>query len=48
MIRTFLSKNHQLHSQAGAGCCRIRRSEMEEVYNKLRALNKALDLAETI
>jgi anthranilate synthase component 1 len=48
MIRTFLSKNHQLHSQAGAGIVAGSESEMEEVYNKLRALNKALDLAETI
>jgi anthranilate synthase component 1 len=48
MIRTFLSKNHQLHSQAGAGVAGSdEESEMEEVYNKLRALNKALDL-ETI
>jgi anthranilate synthase component 1 len=50
MIRTFLSKNHQLHSQAGAGIVASsdEESEMEEVYNKLRALNTALDLAETI
>ncbi len=50
MIRTFLSKNHQLHSQAGAGIVASsdEESEMQEVYNKLRALNAALDLAETI
>ena len=50
MIRTFLSKNHQLHSQAGAGIVASsdEESEMQEVYNKLRALNVALDLAETI
>jgi anthranilate synthase component 1 len=36
MIRTFLSKNHQLHSQAGAGVAGSDESEMEEVYNKLR------------
>jgi anthranilate synthase component 1 len=50
MIRTFLSKNHQLHSQAGAGIVAgsDEESEMQEVYNKLLALNKALDLAETI
>jgi anthranilate synthase component 1 len=50
MIRTFLSKNHQLHSQAGAGIVASsdEESEMQEVYNKLRALNKALDVAETI
>jgi len=50
MIRTFLSKNHQLHCQAGAGIVADsdEESEMQEVYNKLRALNTALDLAETI
>ncbi|MGL5111733.1 MAG: anthranilate synthase component I family protein [Flavobacterium sp.] len=50
MIRTFLSKNHQLHSQAGAGIVASsdEESEMQEVYNKLLALNKALDLAENI
>jgi len=50
MIRTFLSKNHQLHYQAGAGIVSSsnEESEMQEVYNKLGALNKALDLAETI
>ena len=50
MIRTFLSKNHQLHSQAGAGIVASsdEEAEMQEVYNKLRALNKAIDLAETI
>jgi anthranilate synthase component 1 len=50
MIRTFLSKNHQLHSQAGAGIVASsdEESEMQEVYNKLRALNTALDLAEQI
>lgn len=50
MIRTFLSKNHQLHYQAGAGIIASSNEEceMQEVYNKLGALNKALDLAETI
>lgn len=50
MIRTFLSKNHQLHYQAGAGITINSNEESEtlEVYNKLGALNKALDLAETI
>jgi anthranilate synthase component 1 len=50
MIRTFLSKNHQLHSQAGAGIVASsdEESEMQEVYNKLLALNKALEVAETI
>jgi anthranilate synthase component 1 len=50
MIRTFLSKNHQLHYQAGAGIVASsdEESEMQEVYNKLRALNTALELAEKI
>lgn len=50
MIRTFLSKDHQLFSQAGAGIVASsnEESEMQEVYNKLRALNVALELAETI
>ena len=50
MIRTFLSKNHELHSQAGAGIVASsnEETEMQEVYNKLRALNTALDVAENI
>lgn len=50
MIRTFLSKNHQLHYQAGAGLVAASDPEMElqETYNKLGALTKALELAETI
>lgn len=50
MIRTFLSKNHQLHSQAGAGIVSAsdEENEMQEVYNKLGALNKAVEVAENI
>lgn len=50
MIRTFLSKDHQLHYQAGAGIVESsdEESEMQEVYNKLGALTKALDLAQNI
>lgn len=50
MIRTFLSKDHQLHYQAGAGIVESsdEESEMQEVHNKLGALTKALDLAENI
>ena len=50
MIRTFLSKNHQLYYQAGAGIVAIsdEESELQEVYNKLAALDKALELAEEI
>ena len=50
MIRTFLSKNHQLHWQAGAGL--VSKSnpddELQEVYNKLGALTKAIELAQQI
>lgn len=50
MIRSFLSKNHTLHFQAGAGIVAdsSEDNETQEVYNKLGALQKALDLAETI
>ena len=50
MIRTFLSKDHKLHWQAGAGL--VSKSnpddELQEVYNKLGALTKAIELAEEI
>lgn len=50
MIRTFLSKDHKLHWQAGAGM--VSKSnpehELQEVYNKLGALTKAIKLAEDI
>ena len=50
MIRTFLSKNHQLHYQAGAGLVAASNAndELEETYNKLGALTKALKIAEEI
>ncbi|WP_228238898.1 anthranilate synthase component I family protein [Allomuricauda sp. M10] len=50
MIRTFLSKNHELHYQAGAGLVAASNAEdeLQETYNKLGALNKALEIAETI
>ena len=50
MIRTFLSKNHQLHWQAGAGLVNESKeeNELQEVYNKLGALTKALKMAEEI
>ncbi len=50
MIRTFLSKNHELHFQAGAGLVAASNpeDELQETYNKLGALNKALEIAETI
>ena len=50
MIRTFLSKDHKLHWRAGAGL--VSKSnpehELQEVYNKLGALTKAITLAEDI
>lgn len=50
MIRTFLSKNHSLHYQAGAGIVAAsnEEDELQETYNKLGALTKALEIAETI
>jgi len=50
IIRSFLSKNHRLFYQAGAGIVAksSAENEMQEVYNKLRALKTALELAETI
>ncbi len=50
MIRTFLSKNHQLHWQAGAGLVSKSdpENELQEVYHKLGALTKALNIAERI
>jgi anthranilate synthase component 1 len=50
LIRTFLSKNHQLHYQAGAGIVESssEENETQEVYNKLKALTKALEMAEKI
>ncbi len=50
IIRSFLSKNHQLFYQAGAGIVAksTAENELQEVYNKLKALKKALELAEKI
>lgn len=50
MIRTFLSKNYKLNWQAGAGLVSKSNaeSELQEVYNKLGALTKAIQLAEEI
>ncbi|MGO1585814.1 MAG: chorismate-binding protein, partial [Mesonia sp.] len=45
--RTFLSKDHQLHWQAGAGIVTdsTPENELQEVYHKLAALTKALNIA---
>ncbi|MDY7394807.1 anthranilate synthase component I family protein [Aureibaculum sp. 2210JD6-5] len=50
MIRTFLSKNHELHWQAGAGLVSKSNpeNELQEVYNKLGALTHAIELAERV
>ena len=50
MIRTFLSKDHELHWQAGAGLVSKSdpENELQEVYNKLGALTNALTTAERI
>jgi anthranilate synthase component 1 len=50
MIRTFLSKENTLTYQAGGGIVAASKpeGEMQEVKNKLGALKKAIELAETI
>ncbi len=50
MIRTFLSKNNTLIRQAGAGIVAASNpeTELQEVNNKLGALKKAIEIAETL
>ncbi|HLQ98919.1 MAG TPA: chorismate-binding protein [Sphingobacterium sp.] len=50
MIRSFLSKKSRLHYQAGGGIVLKSdpENELQEVNNKIAALRKALELAETI
>lgn len=50
MIRTFLSRNNTLIYQAGAGIVAASKpkSELQEVNNKLGALKKAIEFAESI
>ena len=50
MIRTFLSKSNTLIYQAGAGIVAVSKpeSELQEVNNKLNALKKAIEIAETL
>ena len=50
IIRSFLSKNNDLHFQAGAGIVEksIPKTELKEINNKLGALNSALKSAEKI
>lgn len=50
MIRTLMSKNNTLTYQAGAGIVAASQpeNELQEVNNKLGALKKAIDMAETL
>ena len=50
IIRSFVSKNHQLHYQAGAGIVSEsnEENELQEVFNKLGALTQAIEIAEEI
>jgi len=50
MIRTFLSKGNVLYYQAGAGIVAGSNedNELQEVNNKLGALKKAVEMAESI
>jgi anthranilate synthase component 1 len=50
MIRTFMSKNNQLHYRAGAGIVAdsIAINELNEVNNKIAALRKAIEMARGI
>ncbi|MEO5782992.1 MAG: anthranilate synthase component I family protein, partial [Ginsengibacter sp.] len=50
MIRTFLSKDNTFTYQAGAGIVAVSNpeSELQEVNNKLNALKKAIEQAETL
>ena len=50
MIRTFLSKDHNLYYQAGAGLVNVSNpeAELQETFNKLGALNQAIEIAETL
>jgi anthranilate synthase component 1 len=47
MIRTFMSRNNHLYCQAGAGVVAksIPENELQEVNNKLGALNRAIEVA---
>ncbi|ETZ19494.1 anthranilate synthase component I family protein [Pedobacter sp. V48] len=50
MIRTFMSKNNQLHYRAGAGIVAdsIPENELNEVNNKIAALRRAIEMAAQI
>lgn len=50
LIRSFLSKQNRLHYQAGAGIVKYSKeeSELQEVFNKIGALRKAITIAEDL
>ncbi len=50
LIRSFLSKQNRLHYQAGAGIVKYSKeeSELQEVFNKIGALRKAVGIARDI
>lgn len=50
MIRTFMSKNNELHYRAGAGIVAdsVPLNELNEVNNKIAALRKAIEMATEI
>ena len=50
MIRTFLSKDNYLYWQAGAGIVdkSENENELQEVYNKLNALTKSIEVANNL
>lgn len=50
LIRSFLSKQNRLHYQAGAGIVKYSKeeSELQEVFNKIGALRKAVAIAEKL
>lgn len=50
MIRTFMSKNNELHYRAGAGIVAdsVAINELHEVNNKIAALRKAIGMAKEI
>lgn len=50
MIRTFMSKNNELHYRAGAGIVAdsVPENELNEVNNKIAALRRAIEMATQI
>ncbi len=50
MIRSLMSKNNTLHYQAGAGVVinSVEENELQEVENKLGAINQAIKIAEEL